>query len=148
MPDEARFKQIQMIANIISSMPPQQDGGPRIPLAPPMVAKWATELHDDYGMRVHPEHATKMLEMGDTDEGGNFTPKRVENVLNLDDLHDLLRSFDNVPGLKKLADEIDEAKGDPTRESALRDYIRKAHPDVVATAEEIRRRAAAKGELG
>lgn len=148
MPDEENFKQIQMVANVISSLPSQHLGGPRIPLAPPMVAKWAAELVNDFGVRIHPELATKTLEMGDTDGAGNFTPKRVEDVVDLDGLREVLRSFDNVPSLKILADMIDEAGDDSAKRAAVLQHIRNTNPDVIKSAEQIRKRAAERGEFG
>lgn len=137
MPDMDRLKQIQLVANAISSMPPQQPGLPRIPVARPKVAQWATELVDDYGVRVHTELAKKTLVTEPGSPLGNNAPQRAVDVLDLNGLLDLLRSVPDVPGLAQLADQIETALGNDMQERALRDHIARQFPDLVATARQM-----------
>src|SRR5438445_9289723 len=102
MPDEQALVQVQMIANVISSMPPQQPGGPRIPIGKPKVAQWASELYSDFGVRVHPELAKKTVVEDGPDVLGGAGSKRIVDVVDLGGLKDLLRGFSHVPSLAQL----------------------------------------------
>jgi hypothetical protein len=140
MPDMERLQQIQMIAQIISTLPPQKPGGVRIPLAPAKTQQWAPELYDDFGIRVHAELAKKMIVSdgsGTNAQLGNMATKHVVDVVDLNGILNLLRSHPDVPSLAELADQIQDALGDPEKEAALRAQIGKTHPDVVATAKQI-----------
>lgn len=144
MPDMERLQQIQMIHQIISTLPPQKEGQPRIPLAPTKVQQWAPELYDDFGIRVHPDLAKKMIVSdgsGANAQLGNMAGKHVVDVVDLDGILDLLRSHPDVPSLAHLADQIEDAMGDPEKEAALRASIGRTHPDVVATAKAMVARA-------
>lgn len=134
MPDIEELQGIQAIANVIASLPPQQPGGPRIPLAPPKVAQWAAELYRDFGMRIHPELAKKEIVASKDPLMGNFSPRTATDVVDMKGLLDMLRTVPDVPELAKLADEIEEATGDKAKEQVLIARIRKQYPDVIATA--------------
>lgn len=135
MPDMEKLHQIQMVAHVISTLPPQQPGQPRIPLAKPKIAQWATELVEDYGVRVHPELARKQLVDETPGKTGVFNAQRVEDVVDMPGMLALLRGIGaGVPSLMKLADDIEAALGDPDKEAELLDRIRREHPDVIATA--------------
>jgi hypothetical protein len=138
MADLEELNQIKLLAELLASMPPQEGSTQRINVGiPAKRVQWATELVREFGVRVHPELATKVLvDDGDGPLAGNAS-KRSEDVLDMDELLDILRGFPEVPSLKQLADNIEAAKGDPNREAALRNVIRKQYPDIVATAKHI-----------
>lgn len=147
MPDFEELSQITRLAELLASLPPQQPGGPRIPLGiPAKRVQWATELVRDYGVRVHPELASKQL-IVDTPVGAgsagtaamanlgpNFTPRRAIDKIDASFMIGLLRSAGPVPGLVRLADELEAALGDPAAETALLEKISREQPDVVSTA--------------
>lgn len=146
MPDLDKMNQIAMLAELLSSMPPQQPGGARIPFGiPAKRVQWATELVNDYGIRVHPELASKELVPVDTAQpngaaaqlGPNFRPRRAIDKIDTAFLLDLLRSAGDVPGLKRLADELQSTIGDPAAETALLQRIAQEQPDVVSTAKRL-----------
>lgn len=147
MPDFDEMTQITRLAELLASMPAQQPGGPRIPFGiPAKRVQWATELVRDYGVRVFPNLATKELVV-DTPAGAaeagvaamanlgsNFTPRRAIDKLDASFMLNLLRSAGEVPGLVRLADEIESALGDPAAETAVLEKISREQPDVIATA--------------
>lgn len=145
MPDLEKADQIMKLAELLSSMPPQQPNGPRIPFGiPAKRVQWATELVNDYGVRVHDELATKEIVASDVPQsdagsmlGPNFTPRRAIDKLDAKFLLNLLRSAGNVPGLVRLADELEAALGDPAAETAMLEKIAREQPDVVSTAKKI-----------
>lgn len=134
MPDMEQLNDIRMIAQVISSLPPQQPGGPRIPLAPPKVTQWAAELYSDFGVRVHPELARKDVAGGES-ELGNFTSKQVVDRVDAEHLLGLLKTS-GVPSLVVLAERIEAAETDEQKRLVLADIARE-YPDVVRTAVQI-----------
>lgn len=141
MPDFDELNQIKLLADLLSSMPPQEGSTQRINVG--VHAKrvqWATELVRDFGVRVHTDLAKKALvEDGETPMGPAKSKQYVD-VLDLDMLLGILRGFPEVPGLAALADQIDAAQGDPVKQEALRNHIRTQYPDIVASARQIAER--------
>lgn len=138
MPALDELNQIKLLAELLASMPPQEGSTQRINVGiPAKRVQWATELVRDFGVRVHPDLAAKVLVAdGDSPLGANG-PKKSEDILDMDALLEMLRGFPEVPSLKQLADNIEAAKGDPNRQEALRNVIRSQYPDIVATAKQM-----------
>lgn len=148
MPDFEQVEQIAKLAELMASMPPQQEGGPRIPFAIPQFrVKWATELVRDYGVRVHTDLARKEIvtekapTVGQAKMSANFAQRRAVDKIDAQFLLDLLRSTGDVPALQALADEIQAVLGDPVRERQLLNRIADQNPDLIATARQLQDQA-------
>ncbi|MBU8830823.1 hypothetical protein [Mycolicibacterium goodii] len=138
MPDFDELDQIKQLADLMKTMPPQKGSNVRIPFA--VEAKrvqWATELVRDFGVRVHPELATKEMTAAGPVEVGSPGAQRAIDKIDLSFLLKLLRETEGVPGFAELADEIEAAGDDHERKAALRDRISQQYPDMVATAKRM-----------
>lgn len=151
MPDFDELNHITQLAELLSSMPPQQPGGARIQFGiPAKRVQWATELVRDYGVRVHRDLAKKEMVVTDAAAAAavaratgkptlppDFMPRRAIDKIDAKFLLDLLRSAGEVPGLVRLADELEQALGDPAAETAMLERISQQQPDVVSTARKL-----------
>lgn len=144
MPDMERMAHVQMLSQLMSTMPPQldQQGRPlpnRVPFPKAKAAQWAAELVNVYGVRVHPELAVdKTLPDGVNVAGG--APRRIDDVaMNARDLIKILRKT-NTPSMTELADRLETALGDPSKTQAMLESIRRENPDIMATARVLQSR--------
>ena len=143
MPDMEKLAQVQMLSNLLSTMPPQQGQNKRIPFPKGKAQQWASELVNDYGVRVHVDLAAR-TQLPDGVEVLGGEPRRVDDVVgDVPRLLALLRSFPNMPSLVALADEVEGALGDPEKERAAIDSIRTNYPDIMKTAKLLQERAEA-----
>jgi len=143
MPDMEKLAQVQMLSNLLSTMPPQQGQTKRIPFPKGKAQQWASELVNDYGVRVHVDLAAR-TQLPDGVEVLGGEPRRVDDVVgDVPRLLALLRSFPNMPSLVALADEVEGALGDPEKERAAIDAIRTNYPDIMKTAKLLQERAEA-----
>jgi hypothetical protein len=142
MPDMEKLGHIQMLTKLMMTMPPQVDQqgrptGNRPTFPPGKAAQWATELVTVYGVRVHPELGTEQTRP-------DGTGRRVDDVaMTAGDLVAMLRNVPNVPSLTVLADRLSAALGDPLKEHAEMDAIRRQYPDLMKTARVLQARAEA-----
>lgn len=153
MPDFDRAEQILAIAQILSRVPtgnPSSPMGEYMQTPPPIRGMWATELHDKFGVRVHPELAKAELVRVQT-KAGNFGPvqevtrntpapaagaaaggpdvSRLKDAQKL--LLDWMRAQGEVdPNLPKLADRIQRAQGKPQDAALLLAEIQRDYPEV------------------
>lgn len=139
MPDFDELDQIKRMTDLLSSLPPNVEGGRRVSLAAPMRVRWATELVREFGVRVHPELASKRLVPDGPVAGlGAYAPQRKDDTLDTEFLLGLLRKS-RVSSLVELANNIELAlrDADDARRSEIIAAIRKKHPDIVATAKRL-----------
>jgi hypothetical protein len=135
MPDMEKLAQVQMLSNLLSTMPPQHGQTKRIPFPKGKAQQWASELVNEYGVRVHVDLAAR-TQLPDGVEVLGDEPRRVDDVVgDVPRLLALLRTYPNMPSLVKLADEIEESLGDPDKERAVLDSIRANYPDIMKTAQ-------------
>ena len=154
MPDFDRAEQILALAQVLSRVPtgnPNSPMGEYMQTPPPIRGMWATELHDKFGVRVHPELAKAELVRVQT-QAGNFGPvqevtrntpvragggdpgpdvSRLKGAQKL--LLDWMRSPEVAaedPKLPVLADRIERAQGDGKAGALLLAEIRRDYPEV------------------
>jgi hypothetical protein len=153
-----RFTQIQMLTNLMSSMPPQLGQNNRIPFPRAKAQQWATELVNVHGARVHPELAADIdgaaapasdavaaafagagLFAAGVGAGAPIARQRTVTPPAMDapGLLNVLRSFPQVPSLKIMADEIQAVLGDPEAEAALLKDFSKRYPGALNTARQL-----------
>jgi uncharacterized protein YihD (DUF1040 family) len=131
--------QIKKMAQLLASLPSNVENGPRVPLAAPMRTKWATELVREFGVRVHPDLATKQLVPDGPAAGlGAYAPQRKDDALDVDFVLKLLRES-GVPKLVELATNVELAlrDPDPAKKDEVLAALRREYPDVVATARHL-----------
>lgn len=75
----AQLQQEHALAQIISCMPNNVDGGPDITVAAPIRAKWAHRLYQQ-GVRVHEDMATHQVVVHDSGFAGPHAPRAFEKI--------------------------------------------------------------------
>src|SRR4029078_9491880 len=86
------------------------------------------------GVRVHADIAQR-TQLPDGVSVLGDEPRRVDDVVgDVPRLLSLLRTYPNIPSLVKLADDIEDALGDPDKERAVLDSIRANYPDIMKSA--------------
>lgn len=152
MPDFDRLDGIAAVARVISRIPTGNKQRPHMGTPAAVLGMWATELYDDFGVRVHPDLATHELVRVDQRLGNHSpvqkvakgTPARLgENpeVKRMQAAHSMLldwmRSQDDHPELSVLADRVVAAQGDPVKSAVLLGDIRREHPEVWDKGQEL-----------
>lgn len=148
MPDFDRADQILAISRVLMRVPTGQKSRPYMGTPASILASWATELHDDFGVRIHEDLATKELVRVQSPAGNHGpvqavtkgTPARVagENpdVKRMQSAHsalmDWLREKD-----PEMAMRVEKAQTDPTMAAIVLNEIRTEHPEVWEKGQEI-----------
>ncbi|MGK2881087.1 MAG: hypothetical protein ACSLE6_09935 [Mycobacterium sp.] len=153
MPDLGRADQIAAIGRVISRIPTGNDNRPYYATPPPLIGYWATQLHDEFGVRVHAELAKKDLVRVKTGAGnfgpveevvatGNATPPAGgpdDDVARMRgaraDLLEWMRA--QGPELAGLADRVVGAEGDAERTALVLAEIRRDHPEVLSMGQDM-----------
>ncbi|MEW5810258.1 MAG: hypothetical protein AB1925_12470 [Actinomycetota bacterium] len=147
MPDiDDRANQILAIGRVLSRIPTGQKDR-YIGTPAPVIGMWATELHDELGVRVHEDLARKELVRVQSPLGNNGpvravtkdTPARVDDdtdVQRMQHARELMFDFlrTHNPGL---ADRIERAQDDPELQAIVLNDIVKQHPEVWAKGQEL-----------
>ena len=153
--DFEKIDQIVEIARILSRIPTGNPAKPYMGTPAPIRASWATELYEDFGLRVHPDLAKKEMVRVQTPMGNNGpvqsvtkgTPARGGGadpmVTAMKQAHvvlmEYLRETDPV-----MAQRVAEAQTDPTKGAIVLNDIARNHPEIKAKIEELQQQYAAK----
>lgn len=142
MPDFERADQIVAISRVLSRIPTGNKSRPYMGTPAPILGMWATELHDEFGVRVHEDLAKKELVRLKTPMGNNGpvqavtkgTPARVDinpDVQRMRKARELLMDWlrANMPDLAQRVQDA-ENDPDPTAHVVLLNDIRTQHPQV------------------
>lgn len=148
MPDYERLDGIAAIARVISRIPTGNKTRPYMGTPAAVLGIWATELYDDFGVRVHDDLATHELVRVD-DRLGNHspvqkvtkgTPARVgaanPEVKRMQKAHELLMEWlrERDP---QMAERVEAAQNDPVKAAVVLGDIRRDHPEVWQKGQEI-----------
>lgn len=148
-----RLEQITAISRVLMRMPTGQKSRPYVGVPAPILAGWATELHDDFGVRVHEDLAPKELVRIKSPMGNNGpvqsvtkgTPARVGDdnnpmVERMQSAREVLFDWLKQSNPDLYARYL-RAKDDPTAYAILVNDITKEHPEVWEKGQEIMQRA-------
>jgi hypothetical protein len=155
MPDFDRADQILWIGQTISRLPTGNKDRPYMNTPPPIIGMWATELYEDFGVRVHPDLAKKELVRVASPAGNHGPIKAVSKntPAPLDGGPDVQKTMQHARTLllEWLADKDPElhrrivaAEGDPMASALLLAEIQRDHPEVMAKGEEMLANVSAK----
>lgn len=147
MPDMERVDQIAAIGRLISRMPMDRDGTRYFNTPAPVIGVWATELHDKYGLRVHPDLATEELVRVESPAGNHGAVRSVTrntpapmgggpNVTHLQGARAALMGWLKQQD-PELHGRVVAAQNDPMKSALLLAEIRRDHPEVLAKGEEM-----------
>lgn len=151
--DFDRVDQILAISRVLSRIPTGNPQRPYMGTPAPILASWATELHDDFGVRVHHDLAPKELVRVSSPLGNNGpvqavtkgTPARVGDnpeVERMQAAHQVLMEWlhENDPDMAR---RVQEAQTDPGKAMILLQEITSSYPDLVAKINELNAQVAA-----
>ncbi|MCX2931415.1 hypothetical protein ORI20_14110 [Mycobacterium sp. CVI_P3] len=147
MPDMDRADQILAIGRTLSRIPMDPEGRRYYQTPAPIIGMWATELHDKYGMRVHPELAKEELVRVESPAGNHGPVRSVTrntpapmtggpSVKHMQDARTALLAWlqEKDPDLHR---RVVAAENDPMKSNLLLAEIHREHPDVIAKGEEL-----------
>lgn len=153
MPDFDRADQILAIARVLSRIPTGQKSRPYMGTPAPLLAPWATELYDDYGVRIHPDLAKKELVRVKSPAGNHGpvqavsrnTPARAAapnpEVQRMESAHAAMMEWLEAkdPKMAARVRQANEARerGDTTLAAIVLNDIRTEHPEVWEKGQEI-----------
>lgn len=153
MPDFERADQIVAISRVLSRIPTGNKSRPYMGTPAAIIASWATELHDDYGVRIHEGLARKELVRVKSQAGNHgpvqsvtkSTPARVgapnPEVQRMQSAHAMLMDWlrEKDPALAAQVERANEAaaRGDQTLAAIALNDIRTKHPEVWEKGQEI-----------
>lgn len=138
-----QLQQEHALAQIISSMPSNVDGGPDITVAAPIRAKWAHRLWQQ-GVRVHESLATHKVVVHDSGIAGPHSPRSFEKI-DKDKLMSMLQKQN--PALYKKIKEAQDSRhgGDKAVNNLLNEvlkrlpeeWLEKLGPDLAAKVDDF-----------
>lgn len=148
MPDFDRADQILWIGQVLSRIPTGNKNRPYMGTPPPIIGMWATELHDEFGVRVHPELAKKELVRVQTAAGNHGPVQAVSRntpaprdggpQVNKQMMHaraallEWLKEQD--PAMHQ---RVMDADGDMMKSALLLAEIQRDYPDIMTKGEEL-----------
>lgn len=138
-----QLQQEHALAQIISCMPNNRDGGPDITVAAPIRAKWAHRLYQQ-GVRVHGDLATHQVVVHDSGIAGPHAPRSFEQI-DKDKLLQIIQKQN--PALYKKIKAVREATHggedmaqrilDQVLERLPKEWIEKLQPDLTAKTDDF-----------
>jgi hypothetical protein len=147
MPDMERAEQILAIARVLARMPTGNKSRPYMGTPAPIRAVWATELYDDFGVRVHEDLAKKELVRVPSPLGNNGPVQAVtkgaqpvtpngDGMERMRSAHVLMMDWLHVNN-PELAAEVEAAQNDPTLAAIVLNKIRTDYPAVWDKGQEL-----------